>query len=526
VAKFNTSTGASMKTSTHEGGESYKLSNELDLYATVCTTVLQPKFYESETDMLKRIRELVPKCDPAFVENLAAYARNEMYLRTVPVVLLGELAKLKRLHARTVARVIQRPDEIGEALAYYAQLNNGKLKPLSNQLKHGIAESLLKFDAYQLSKYNRDSKVTLKDALLLTHPARPTPEHKALFDQIINDQLVAPDTWEVALSAAGSDKEKKRSVWERLVAERKLGYMATLRNLRNMLDIGVSQVTLDAVCSYLANPVAVRNSKQFPFRFYSAYRELEGNASPSARQVLNAIEDAMVLSVQNYPGFEAGTRVLVIYDTSSSMDTKLSAKGAASYRDVGKVLGGLATTLSPQSTVVCFGDSMAVETAPRKGSILSWVSDTRAENAVGHATNAHVPFNWMLSEGKQFDKVLLFSDLQCWPVNNAPSTSWNYSGGYASVSGSRSVATAWREYRQKVNPDAKLYSFDLAGYGRGSPVNVLGGENAYLLAGWSDRLFEMLHHMERGSSVVQAIRNYDGPTPKVVAAAETDENEL
>lgn len=62
--------------------------------------------------------------------------------------------------------------------------------------------------------------------------SRP-PTWKALAEKT----LASPDTWEVSLSATKG--ENKREAWERLLAERKLGPLALIRNLRNFVECQV-----------------------------------------------------------------------------------------------------------------------------------------------------------------------------------------------------------------------------------------------------------------------------------------------
>lgn len=56
-------------------------------------------------------------------------------------------------------------------------------------------------------------------------------------------------------------------MWEQLIDHKKLPYMATLRNLRNLLKANISPEHHEKVIRYLTSPRAVIGSKQFPFRF-------------------------------------------------------------------------------------------------------------------------------------------------------------------------------------------------------------------------------------------------------------------
>lgn len=221
-----------------------------ELYSAVVTTGLSNANYEKGNDRLARIQSLIQKNEPEFVAKLAVYARKDMYLRSIPLVLTTELAKQASgtdLVSKTVDGVIQRADEITELLAYYQLANERtetkKLNKLSKQIQKGLVKSFNKFDEYQFAKYNRKAEVTLKDALFLVHPKAKDENQQAIFNKIANDALETPYTWEVELSVLGQakfsdDAERKsafKNKWEELIFSNKLGYMATLRNLRNIL---------------------------------------------------------------------------------------------------------------------------------------------------------------------------------------------------------------------------------------------------------------------------------------------------
>ena len=196
-----------------------------------------------------------------------------MKLRHAPLLLVREMARYathRGLVAETLERVIQRADELSEFVAIYWATGR---QPLSAQVKKGLAAAFGKFDEYALAKYDRAGAVRLRDVLFLCH-ARPVDEAQAaLWKRLVDNELATPDTWEVALSAAGrgeaaeGDREvAKREVWERLLADRKLGALALLRNLRNLHQAGVSE---ELVLAALAE---MKTDRVLPFRFLAAAR--------------------------------------------------------------------------------------------------------------------------------------------------------------------------------------------------------------------------------------------------------------
>ena len=227
MSRFNSVSVDNTRTQNHEGGETYTVGSEMELYTLVCTASLQNKFYEKSVETINRLRELVAKCDHEFVARLAVYAREDMNLRSIPIVITVELAKVHSgddLVSRLAERVIQRVDEITEILAYYQFANDRKgtkkLGKLSNQLRKGIGRSFCKFSEYQFGKYDRPTEVKLRDALFISHPKAENEEQRAIFEKIVNGNLETPYTWEVRLSQSGQNGETKKEVWEELIESR------------------------------------------------------------------------------------------------------------------------------------------------------------------------------------------------------------------------------------------------------------------------------------------------------------------
>ena len=291
-------------TQNHEGSRAWRMSPEWELYTTVVTTMgTEDKFYEKSDDRVRRIADLVRKVDAEFVAQLAVYTREEMHLRSVPMLLLVELADCHRgdsLVSRAVSRTVQRADEITELLICYQwRMGKENLHGLSSQLRKGLAEAFNHFDEYQFAKYNRTNrKVTLRDALLLVHPKPKDAAQADLFRKILNGNLETPYTWETELSAAGKGKfeseekrdEALRETWQQLVRSDRLGYMAMLRNLSNMTNLCIDDESKRMVCRRLSDATAVRNSKQLPFRFLAAYLQLLNDVVPQPVQKDNLFD--------------------------------------------------------------------------------------------------------------------------------------------------------------------------------------------------------------------------------------------
>ena len=500
--KFNFAFKSKVKeTVNYEGAKAFVLTPQLELYTAVATAGLSDQFYEKAADKMQRMRELIAKNDAAFVAKLAIYAREQMYLRSIPLVLAVELAKQQSgndVVGKLTNRVIQRADEITELLAYYAIANERtevkKLNKLSKQLQKGLAAAFNKFDEYQFAKYNRDAAVKLKDALFLVHPKAKDEAQQALFNKIVKDELQVAYTWETELSALGQQKYdtaelKKAAVkakWEELIFSNKVGYMATMRNLRNILEAEVSREALEKVCAYIANEKAVANSKQLPFRFLAAYRELKELNNGRVGNVLDALEQAVLYSAANIAGYDDNTKVVIAADVSGSMQKAISAKSKVQNYDIGLMLAMLLKNRCANAITGMFGDTWKVINVPNRNILANVLEFHRREGEVGYSTNGHLVIKDLLQRNQVVDKVMVFTDCQLWNT---------YNGG-------ESMDTVWKRYK-KMAPNAKLYLFDLAGYGN-TPLNVQR-DDVYLVAGWSDKIFNVLNAIEEGSNAVKLI---------------------
>ena len=596
-------------TTNHEGAIAWRMTPEWELYTTVVTTMgVEDKFYESGEDRVRRIADLVRKVKPEFVAQLAVYTREQMHLRSVPLLLLVELAQCHHgdsLVSRAVCRTIQRADEITELLMCY-QWRTGKtdLSGLSCQLRKGLAEAFNKFDEYQFAKYDRkDRKVTLRDALILVHPKPKDDQQANIFRKIKSDTLETPVTWETELSAVGqhhfeSQEEKdnaKREVWKKLVRSRRLGYMATLRNLRNMMKLGMDKETMQMVCDFIANPEAVRKSKQLPFRFLSAFLELQKKNEDLSNQIsyvgqkvekmrqgyfrtmvrvvkrfylgsancifnltkipksfefrpgmnhcsfwtkkvkhfdhlsekqlkllkseerrllelkqreeenkrlemalkngavvplLKSLEAAASHTAENIPGFDENTRVLLASDTSGSMCRPVSRNSSVMCYHIGLLFSMLMKQRCKNVVTGMFGDVWKTFDMPSDSILQNTVDMLSHEGEVGYSTNGHKVIEWLIKEHREMDKVMLFTDCQLWS-----SEGW---------SNDALLAEYWDRYKREVAPDARLYIFDLAGYGQ-SPISMKR-DNVFFIAGWSDKVFDILAAVERGKSAIDEIR--------------------
>jgi len=479
------------------GGVAFTLKAKEELVTGILTSfVKEEKYYGDNTNELVKAARGLIKTDPEFVAKAAVYARKVFHMRSVSHMLAAEVAKGakgNRVVRRMVNKVVERADDITNILAYHFKTWGARKKdqskkmlvsdnPVPRALRRGIADVFPRFDEYSLAKYKgTDDEVKLRDALLLS---RPTPENKAqgqLWKKLIEGTMETPETRETILSEKGQSKE----VWHEII-DGKAGYMMILRNLKNMLEQKIDDVHLNKVVAILRDPDQVRKSKQLPFRFFSAYKMVKDLGTVKGTKVLDAIEDALMVSFENMPRLKGVTAIIL--DESGSMRTSLSEKSMVQYIDVGNLLGAAASKFCDEAIIIPFGDHAITMNFPQRSSVFDNM-DKLYRSGVGMSTYLEKAFREIDKAGLKPDRIIIFSDMQTYG-----------DGGYC-----QDNPQAWVANHRKTNPKLWVHSIDLAGHG----TTKVHGNKVNLIAGWSDKVVEFIGQVEEGGSgLVQTIENY------------------
>jgi hypothetical protein len=437
---------------THEGTPARHISPEMQLRRSVLACLLwETQFYEDGVEIAGRIAELVPKVAAERVAALVIEAREQMKLRHAPLLLVREMARHKTHRApvsETLARVIQRADELSEFVAIYWK--DGRV-PLSGQVKKGLAAAFPKFDAYQLAKYDRGGPIKLRDVLFLCHAKPRDDAQAAVWKNLIAGTLTTPDTWEVALSS-GVDK---REAWERLLREQKLGALALLRNLRNMREAGVSDKLVVRALGEM------KTDRVLPFRFIAAARYAPKHEAE--------LEQAMFRSLKNQPALP-GTTALVV-DTSPSMwMARLSRNSDMDRFEASAGLAILLRETAERVNMYAFNEK-AYEVPPRRGFALR---DALAATKAGWSRGGLAV---AAANRDGYDRIIVITDGQ-----------WHYSD-------TTTVQGYGEGDPQTVAPaplTKQAYMINVASY-----KNGVGYGQWMNIDGWSDSVIEYIRALEQ-----------------------------
>lgn len=464
MSKFNESVTKKTKTTNLAGGDAFVMTPELELISALLTSFLEDKYYESGAKRQTRIEDLLSKVDPKFAAKASIFARTEFGMRSVSHVVAGWISQNVKGQEWTkdyFDSIVYRPDDMMEILSY-VKSNGGKQ---SHAMRKGFAKAFGRFDAYQLAKYRASGKaIKLVDVVNTVHP-----QHTEQIGQLVRDELRNTNTFEAKLSGAGQGAETKEEAWADLISSNRIGYMALVKNLRNIINQSNDGV-VDGAVRILTDDNRIKKSLLLPFRFLTAYNELE-NVSNSSK-VLTGLSDALDKSFANVPHFDGKT--LVVIDHSGSM-------GSGSQSHFGKgAMFGLALARSSGADLMHFGDTAEYLSFNKNDSTLTlmkWLDGLNGYSGWGNSSNGYVGHGTNLSSvfekaDKAYDRILIISDMQVWQ---------SYGGN-----------TSLERYKKKTGANPFVYSWDMAGYG-----SLQFPENRVAtLAGWSEKTFEIMKLVE------------------------------
>lgn len=506
-------------TTTYEGGPGHTRDVKSELFQlAVVNMVGEDTFYESAGNRDSRYVQLVRQAtldDADWTARFLGWLRSTANMRSAALVGAAEYTRA-RLDANlagtsrgVVASVLQRADEPGEILAYWTARYGKKIpKPL----KRGVADAAEQlYSEYSLLKYDTASHGwRFADVIDLTHPIPKAPWQSALFthaldrrhgsdsresilgelpmirengafrravangsEDLLRDSQAlrnAGMTWEDALSLAGP-KVSKAKLWDALAPS--MGYMALLRNLRNFDEAGVSGATVANVIRKLTDPEEVARSRQFPYRFLSAYLN-----APNDRWK-HPLNVALEYSLRNIP--ELPGKTLVLVDTSGSMTGMgLSARSKVSPLMAAALLGVALThrNTAPQGEgqvdLAGFASGYFWHEIRKGASVLSEVERfVKRAGEVGHGTDMWGALRRTYSN---HDRVFLITDMQ--------TVADRHGHGGVGVDGI-------------VPAHVPVYGFNLGGYG--ATAYAAGTPNRHEFGGLNDATLRAIPLLEAGT---------------------------
>lgn len=510
-------------TRTFEGGAAFTRDVKSDLFVIAATNMVgEATFYEKAGGRDDRFRQLVhaaTKQDPDWVARFVPYLRGEMNMRSASIVMAAESALARKNGTdraptvsvrKMVADAMLRADEPAEFIAYWKQATGRKTLP--GGVQRGVADAVARLYTEKAAlKYDGvASQWRMADVIALAKPEPRGPWQADLFDYLADrrwkrDQIRVTDNlpiltayraamempdaerraWFLAdptrLGEAGMTWEQMSSLgamdaaaWSAMIPH--MGLMALTRNLRNFDEAGVPDSVAAQVCTRLADPEEVARSRQFPYRFLSAYR-----AALSLRWG-HALEQALTASTANIPALRG--RTLVLVDTSASMRGAVSGKSQIRHVDVGALFGVALAARGCDVDLVGYADGVFTHPLVKGGSVLRQAEAfCQRIGEVGHGTETVAALK---ASFNGHDRVVIISDMQAFALPGYGVRGWyDVRGRVQGMSVSEAIPA-----------HVPMFGINTTGYAQTTVDS--SKPNRYEIGGFSDKLFTMVDLLSRG----------------------------
>lgn len=488
MSQFNKSTKKSRETISYEGGTVYTKTLENEWVNTLFSYMLNRrnnKFYEDMEDVESRFiyltEDMIYKYGEQFVGKAAIFARNELGLRSISEVVSAMLNKYpwigdcnefsKREFYR---KYFRRPDGIGEVFSKIDELGDKR----SHALIRGCADYLSNLDAYTLGKYKLNNhKYNMHDIINITHAKSD------VIDKFQKGNLEIPETWEIKISTAKT-KDEKEQMWLNLVKEGKLGYLALIRNLRNIINC--YGVTEDFINTYIVpqieNRNAIKKSLVYPYQIYIAYKSINHQTPLS---LVQALSNAFNMSIGNMPKLDGES--LIILDVSESMRSSYSG-GKLSILETCAVYAAALCLSDNNFNFIKFATDAIKFDEYNKYNVFDVIDEMCENDDCGYGTDILRAFDLI---DKHYDRIILFSDMQIMLPSYCDK---NHSA-------KSKLKEVWDKYGK-----CKLYTFDLGNYATQITNN---DDDIKYITVLNDKIFDVINLVESDKSLIDIIKNYN-----------------
>ena len=451
-------------------------------------SIIPTEMYDMTTEeiMAKAIDDALDYDFEATIE-WAKELRKEYYMRLNPQVIMARAAihpkraeftksKPEGYFRQAMRDCMTRADDALNGMAYYIWSNKGKSN-MPSIMKRAYADHINGLSRYELHKY-QNSGIGLVNAVRICHA------HNSDIDELMKNGKIEvtedEQTWEVLRSAG-----KK---WDEIFHSVKMGHMALLRNLRGFCSEVTDTQLINEYLDKLKS--GVKYGKQFPFRYFSAYKAVNAAKDINHKQlVLDTLEECIDISCDNLPRLKGSTMVLSD-NSGSAWGTFNSEYGTMTVAEIDNLSAVITASRSDEGYVGVFGDKLKVYPISKRNGILKQTEEISAKHGydVGGGTEGGIWkfFRNAINENEHWDNIFIYSDQQA--GHNGLYGTREDKAEYERTFGSKGMINVFKlvlEYRKRVYRDVNVFSIQTAGYNN----NVIP-EYAYrtnLMYGWTGK---------------------------------------
>lgn len=373
--------------------------------------------------------------------------------------------------------VMARPDEPLTQLTYYMYINKGKKNKIPTILKKSIAEKISELKPFDINKY-KNHEIGLINAVRITHA------NSNAIDELMKTGSIGVKsnevTWEQLRSSGMS--------WRDILSKIKLGHMAALRNLRNIFE----EINDHDFCKRFLEDLkgGVIGGKQFPFRYFNAYKMISTSDVNHKQLILDTLEECIDISLDNMPKLKGKTMCLSD-NSGSAWGAFTSEYGKCTIAEIDNLSSVIAAMNSDEGFVGKFGDKLITHSISKRYGALCQASSIteNGDRDVGGSTEGGIWkfFRDAIEKKEHWDNIFIFSDQQAGTggLYGTYEDECEYKRkGYNTHGTYINVYKLILDYR-KINPKVNVFSVQTAGYN-----NVLIPQMSYrtaMLTGWTGK---------------------------------------
>jgi hypothetical protein len=371
-------------------------------------------------------------------------------------------------------KIAERPDDLTNQFEYYMFKNKGKAK-LPSLVKRTWAERLEEFSRYQLNKYKGKKLI---DLVRISHASNDDISELMRTGKL--EIKESEKTWE-SLKSEGK-------TWKEITDTIVIPHMALLRNLRGIFTEVEDRSIAARILAQLKG--GVEKGKQFPFRYWSAYKAIQGADVHNKQAILDTLEECIDISVGNMPKLNG--KVACLSDNSgSSWGSCNSEYGTVTVAEIANLSSLITALQSDEGVVGVFGDELSLQPVSKRNGLLTQLKETSERGRKqGGGTENGIWIFWddAIKNKVHYDTVFIYSDMQAGHGglyghrHTVGSSPYGFDGqGDVHVD----VLSMVQEYRRTVNSKVNVFCVQVAGYNNSVlPENLYRGA---ILAGWTGK---------------------------------------
>ena len=503
----------------HPSRGKFNLEHPKQMKEAIRSACLIPTDWTTQFQLLKASNASIPtiwkKTIAGMLENMTAYHASKYIHGSKSGNSTGTLSYTRNMRRASHRQVKGRNgklyypkrESLPESVLSLSQFTDETPSSFLREYRNSRRNSCLISSGIPQPASDKMSLANLVDLVRITHP-KSTP----VIDELVHTGKVMVNddaqTWEKLRSA--------NKTWFEITEQIRMPHMALLRNLRNIANefekvLADEMILSEVKEKYMTRATelakllvsGVKHGKQFPFRYYSAYKMIHwADAKTITGRFVEALEDCVLESLDTIPAMKG--RVDCLTDNSGSSRCGIvSEYGTTNIYEIANLSSILTAYRSTEGgSVWIFGNRLEEYPVSHEKPILKQLDEiNEIGNNIGQGTETGVWLFWdmVIRTHKKLDTVFIYSDMQAGHGGLYASfdqhVQLSQRGAQLSETGHIDVLCLVKAYRESVYSKVNVFSVQVAGYDNSIMPDIL--YRGAILSGWTGKEAKLAYEMTR-----------------------------